>query len=331
MKKNKFFILITFMLATLLLAACSGDSNDGSYEISYSTWANKGEAAYDGMEKFKEIVEEESDGDITVDLYPGNELGTTEEQLEQLKLGQIQMMSSGDPGLQEILYLALPYLMNSIDNWKYVLDSDIGEEFNDKLINEEGIRTIEMLVRGPRVLSANKEIHKPEDMEGLKIRSPEQDYYVQTLEAFGANPTPMDIGEVYNGLDSGVVDGQENPLSTFVSYGFEAVQDYVIRTNHIDKPAFVNINEEFLKDLPEDFQEIVLAAAKEGSAYAKDQLTEAEQEMVEDMEAEGVTFIEPDIKPFEKATQKVRDELGTDMWGEEIYEEIVEMGQKDLD
>ena len=173
--KKKLILFLGIVMAIALLSACSdkGESSESNsdsgassgsgetYEISYSTWANPGEPAYEGMEKFKEIVEEKTDGNIKVDLFPSNQLGTTEEQMEQVKLGTIQMMSSGNPGLQEIEYLSLPYLMKSNAHWKHVLDSDVGQEWNEKLINEMGIRNIGILPRGPRVISANKEyIHQ---------------------------------------------------------------------------------------------------------------------------------------------------------------------------
>lgn len=342
--KKKLILFLGIVMAIALLSACSdkGESSESNsdsgassasgetYEISYSTWANPGEPAYEGMEKFKEIVEEKTDGNIKVDLFPSNQLGTTEEQMEQVKLGTIQMMSSGNPGLQEIEYLSLPYLMKSNAHWKHVLDSDVGQEWNEKLINEMGIRNIGILPRGPRVISANKEIYTPDDMAGFKVRSPERDYYVQTFEALNANPTPMDFGEVYSGLQTGVVDGQENPLETFYSAGFQEIQDYVILSNHMFKPAFVTINEEFFQNLPEEYQQIILDATAEAEAFAEEKLAESEETMRQELEAAGVTFIEPDIDAFREATQEVRDRLGKEVWGEEVYQQIVEMGQADL-
>src|SRR5699024_5769567 len=154
------FIMLTF---AFLFAACSSSSdNNGEgeeFSIDYSTWANPGEPAYEGMEKFKDIVEDETDGNVEVKLFPGNELGATEEQEEQVKIGTIEMMSSGNPGLDEMEYLSLPYLMNSNEHWQNVLDSDLGQEWNDKLINEMNILNIGTLPRGPRVISSNDEIN----------------------------------------------------------------------------------------------------------------------------------------------------------------------------
>ncbi|MCF3942585.1 TRAP transporter substrate-binding protein [Oceanobacillus alkalisoli] len=327
-------ILIIILGVSILMSACTQDASgeeSESFNISYSTWANEGEPAFDGMKKFKEIVERETDGNITVDLYPGNQLGSTIEQMEQLKLGIIEMMSSGDPGLDEIEYLSLPYLMASNNHWTAVLESDVAQEWNDELINVQGVRTLDILPRGVRVISSNIEIVNPEDTNGFKIRTPAVDYYVQTFEALGANPTPMDMGELYSGLQTGVVEGQENPLETIYSSGLHEVQRYIINSNHMFKPAFVSINEEFFQSLPEEYRDIVEKAADEGREYAQEQLELGEEEMIKIMEESGVTFLDPDIEAFKEATQSVRDSLGFKIWGEEDYRKIVEIGQSELD
>ncbi|TVP83165.1 MAG: TRAP transporter substrate-binding protein [Alkalicoccus sp.] len=302
-----------------------------SFEVSYSTWANEGEPAYEGMVRFKEIIEDETGGNVTIEIYPGNQLGATLEQMEQVSVGSIEMMSSGDPGIDEIEYLSLPYLMDSNEHWNAVLESDIGEEFNEKLVEEQGLRTIGLLPRGPRVISSNINIETPEDMEGMAIRAPAVDYYVQTFEALGASPNPMDFGEVYNGLQTGIIEGQENPLETIYSAGFHEVQDYVINSDHMFKPAFVTINEDFFQGMPEEYQDLFIRAAEEGEEVTDELLAEEEADMIEEMEESGVTFVDPDIEAFEEATQEVRDDLGTEVWGEETYNEIVEIGSSDLD
>lgn len=324
------------LTGTLLLMGACSNGEDGSgekektYKVSYSTWANPGEPAYEGMEEFKEIVEEKTDGNMKIELFPANQLGATAEQMEQLKLGSIEMMSSGDPGMLEMEYLSLPYLMASNEHWAHVLDSEIGQGWNETLVNDMGVRNIGILPRGPRVISANEPIKKPEDLKGIKLRVPARDYYVETFKALEANPTPMDFGELYSGLQTGVVEGQENPLETFYASGFQEVQKYVILSNHMYKPAFVTVNEEFFKGLPEEYQKIVLDAVYDAQLFAEEKLEEEEKTMREEIEKAGVEFIEPDIEAFDKATQSVRDKLGKKLWGDEVYQQVVEMGKEDL-
>ncbi|MCT4564492.1 MAG: TRAP transporter substrate-binding protein [Maledivibacter sp.] len=341
---KKFVSILLVIMVLLTAGACSkqesnlqkGDSSskeaksskEESFEISYSTWASEGEAAYEGMKKFKEIVEEESNNRITVNLFPSSQLGSTEEQHEQLAMNTIQMMSSGNPGIKELEYLALPYLMGSMDGWMEVLSSDIGEKFNKILLEKQGVVNIGFLPRNPRIVSCNKAIHTPEDFKGVKLRTPERDYYVETFKALGANPTPLAFGEVYSALQTGVVDGQENPIETIYSAGFHEIQDYIIITNHIRKPAFVSANNEFILGLSEKDRELVMRACDEGRKYAEELAAEQVVEFRKKIEEAGVKIIEPEIEPFVQATEKVREKLGMEVWGKETYNRIKEIGQK---
>lgn len=338
MKAKKMAKLATLILVLVLaFTGCSSPAEETQapgeeaapaaekITISYSTWASDGEAAYEGMKKFKEIVESESDGNITVNLFPANQLGKTEEQMEQLALNTIQLMSSGLPGSQELEYLALPYLLDSMDEWTTVLNSELGQKWNASLLEAKGIINIGFLPRSPRIVSINKEVNVPADFAGLKIRVPERDYYVETFKAFGANPTPMDFGEVYSALQTGVVSGQENPIETIYAAGFHEIQDYLIITNHIVKPAFVSTNKQFLDSLSPEYKALVLKAVDEGRKYAEEVMNEQNADYEAKMEEAGMTIIKPDLAPFVEITQGVRDTLGTKVWGEEDYNAILEM------
>ena len=290
--------------------------------IKYSTWANEGEPAFEGMKKFKEIVEAKSDGAIVVDLFPSDQAGTTNEQVEQVSMNELQMMCSGDPGISEIEYLCLPYLLSGLDQYTTILSSDFGQKLIQKSIDSRNTKIIDTLPRSPRIISSNIKIEKLEDMKNMKIRSPERDYYVETFKALGANPTPMSMSEIYSAMQTGVVDGQENPIETIVSYGFHNVNKYLIITNHIIKPAFVMINNDFFNGLSEEHQKIVLEACAEAREYANGYMATAMQRDRQTCIDAGVTVIEPELDEFKAATQGVRDKLGVKVWGEDGYEYI---------
>lgn len=320
MKKFKF---LGILFISLILVGCSSSEESAGKKISFSTWASEGEAAYAGMEEFKKIVEDETD--YTVDIFPANQLGSTAEQMEQLKMGSIEIMASGDPGMMEIEMLSLPYLMPDDESWAKVLDSEIGEEWEEKMKTEQDIVNIGILPRGPRVISSNIEITSVDDLKGLKIRAPERDYYVETFKALGASPTPIDFGELYSALDTGIVSAQENPLETIVSGGFMEIQNNISLTNHMYKPAFIAINNTFLEGLSEEEREAFFKAATEAEKVGKSELEQEEQEMIEDLKNKGVVFSEPNIDEFKESTQVVRDELGIKTWGEDTYNEILEI------
>ena len=333
--KRTWKVFAVAVAAMSLLSACgngasgsgdnSGAAEEGSIVIKYSTWANEGEAAYEGMVRFKELVEEGSDGVIRVDLYPSNQAGSTNEQVEQVTMNQLQMMSSGDPGIVELEYLCLPYLFDSLDQYTEFMNSDLGQTYLQQAVEERNTLVLDTLPRSPRIISSNIPINSLADMQNMKIRVPERDYYVMTFEAFGANPTPMDMGEVYSAMQTGVVDGQENPIETIVSYGFQNVNDYLVMTNHMIKPALVMINNDFFTGLSEEYQQLIVDACAEAREYASDYMETAMENDLQTCIDAGMTVCEPDLEEFAAATQSVRDELGTQVWGEDGYALVKEI------
>jgi tripartite ATP-independent transporter DctP family solute receptor len=299
-------------------------------EVRYGHWAKEGEAQYDAVVKFKEVVEAKSNGRFEVKIYPGNQLGEPREMLAQLALGDTQIMASGDPGIKEVEYLALPYLMKGLGNYVAIIDSEIGEQWNDKLVGERQVRLLGFLPRSPRQISTNKPINTMADLAGLKLRAPERDYYVESLTALGAKPTPMAFNEVYTALQTGVVDGQENPIETIYASKFYEVQKAVAMVDYIDKPAYVMIGEPFWSGLSEEDRAIFQEAQAESQRLVQELLPVQEKELIAKMEEAGITFTYPDKAEFIQATQPVRDKLGTEIWGEELYKRIVEIGQQDM-
>lgn len=339
--KRSLALFVSLALAAAALTGCSGSSSSSaaasgsdaassesgaaakaSIQIKYSTWAADGEAAYEGMKEFKKYVEEGSNGDIEVLLYPSNQAGSTNEQVEQVSMNQLQMMSSGDPGIKEIEYLCLPYLFSDLSQYNTFLESDLGQKYVEQGISSRNTRILDTLPRSPRIISCNSPVNSLADLKGMKLRAPEKDYYVDTLKALGANPTPMDMGEVYSAMQTGVVEGQENPIETIVSYGFQNVNKYLVMSNHIIKPAFVMINEEFFQGLSEEYQQLIIDACAKARDYANDYMETAMEKDLQTCIDAGMTVCEPDLTEWKEATQSVRDDLGTKIWGADGYEEV---------
>lgn len=316
----------TAFLAGTAIAALTAPAVQAD-EIRYALWAQPGEAQYEGAVEFKRIVEEGSDHTVT--LFPGDQLGTPREIFAQMALGSTQMLASGDPGLKEIEYLSLPYLMRGIEDYQKVLEADFAAEWQERLINERQVRMLGFMPRSPRQISANVVINDMSDLEGLKLRAPERDYYVESLRALGANPTPMAFAEVYTALQTGVVDGQENPVETIYAQKFFEVQDGVALVDYINKPAYVMVSEQFWQSLSDEDRELLQEANRASTAKVEELLPQQAEKQIAEMEAAGVTFTRPDTAPFIEATQSVRDSLGTKVWGEETYKKIVEIAGGD--
>lgn len=299
-------------------------------EIRFGTWAREGEAQFIAATRFKEAVEAGAQGRLRVTVYGGNQLGTPAEMLAQLATNTTQVMASGDPGIREIEYLALPYLMRGLANHLAVLELPEATRWQEDLVRRRRVRLLGFQPRNPRQISANKVINTIEDLRGLKLRSPEQDYYVQSIAALGARPTPMAFSEVYQALQLGVVDGQENPIETIWASKFYEVQKCVAMIDYIDKPAYVMVGEPFWNRLSAADRELLRRAEAESRSSAASIMPGQATEVLDRFRAAGLAVTYPEKAPFIAATQKVRDELGTKIWGAELYRRIVEIGARQI-
>ena len=294
-------------------------------------WAKKGEAQHLGALKFKEILEAESKGHFKVTIYPGNQLGTPREMHTQLALDTTQIMASGDPGIKEIEYLALPYLMKGINNYAAVINSDIGSDWNKLLVKSRKMRLLGFLPRSPRQISSNKIIHKMSDLKGLKLRAPQRDYYVESLTALGAKPTPMAFKEVYMALQTGLVDGQENPIETIYAQKFYEVQKGVAMVDYIDKPAYVMIGEPFWSKLSGAEKAMVKKAQAASRTLVQGLLPGQQKKFIEDMKKRVES---PSPTRTRLSSWRQRNRFATS-WvktagARRPTKKIVEIGKKDL-
>ena len=314
--------LCLFLITILLTMSLSGVAAEYVIKYAGTPAASMDNPEYLAMVQFKEIVEEKSNGNIMVELYPANQLGATKEFTEGVALGTIEMAEVGYDilGLLDpICYtLTLPYLHSTLEHYIAVLDGPIGEEINQHLIGTTNVRILGALNRGPRqMMNGARPIRTPEDLKGLKIRSPENPLNAGTVRSMGATPVPMTWSEVYTALSQGVVDGVENAIDELYNQNLHEVQKYLSLTRHIFVAVPIIINESFYQGLPVEYQKIVSDAAMETVANRRESLKTSEGKALDDMKKSGIEVItDPDIDAFAKGA--------TDVWEEFVgqYEEI---------
>ena len=212
------------------------------------------------------MVEEKSDGRITVDLYHSSQLGDDREMMEALQRGEQEMTCPSTapivPFIPQYGVFDLPFLFPSNEAADYVLDGEIGQELLDKL-SSIGIKGLVYWENGYRNLTNSKRaVSSPEDVKGMKVRTMENPMHLDAWRAMGANPTPMAFGELFSAMQQGVVDGQENPWGTIYLQNFPEVQDFATDTGHVYSPFVLMIGQKFFDDLPADLQDVVMEAAK---------------------------------------------------------------------
>jgi C4-dicarboxylate-binding protein DctP len=230
----------------------------------------KGKAAL----RFKELAEKATHGRVKVEVYPNSTLYKDKEEMEALQLGAVQMLAPslakfGPLGVKEFELFDLPYIFPGRDVLDAVTQGPIGKEMFKKL-EPKGLIGLAYWDNGFKVMSANKPLHMPADFKGLKMRIQSSKVLDAQMRALGANPQVLAFSEVYQALQSGVVDGTENPPSNLYTQKMYEVQKYVAMSNHGYLGYAVIVNKKFWDGLPADIRDELTGAMKEATKYAND-------------------------------------------------------------
>jgi tripartite ATP-independent transporter DctP family solute receptor len=283
-----------------------------------------------GLKKFADLVGERTKGQIQVQIFPASQLGTEQELLEGVQLGTVHMFegSTGSVGrfLPDLEAFAAPYIWRDVDHMLKVVRGPIGQELAERLVKAKGMRVLDFgWLFGNRYLTTKtKAIYKPEDLKGMKIRVQPTAIYLETIKSMGANPTTMDFKEVYLGLQSGVIDGQENPPFVIYNNKFFEVQKYLMLTAHITQNQAVVINEKFYQGLSPEFRKILTEAAIEAGNFQNDLVLKSENADLDRLKEKGMTIVQPDVKAFREATKDVWKKV-SEKWEPRLYERIQEV------
>lgn len=296
------FVKFTRLAAGCALAALMGTSAlAADVTLKLGHLANEENIWHKSAVKFGEEVKALTEGRVEVEVYPNESLGKEIDVINGMQLGTADMTITGE-SLQnwapKAALLALPYAYKSLDHMDQVASGEIGQQIEAEIIEKAGVRPLTYFARGPRNLSANREITTPDDLSGFKLRVPNVPVFVAAWQAIGANPTPMAFSEVFTSLQNGTIEGQENPLALFKSGGFYEVQKVVNKTEHVRSWIYLTISERSWEKLSEADQAAVMEAAKRTQAYERELFLADEQALVADLEGRGVKFVEVDQAAF---------------------------------
>ena len=244
--------------------------------------------------KFGELVGQKSDGKIKVKMFAGGLLGNDVSMVSSLQGGTQEMTIPdtstlvGIAGLKEFGLINLPFVLNSSQEADALLDGPWGQKLMAKL-PEKGLVGLGFWENGFRQISNNRHpINKAEDISGLKLRVIQNPLFIDTFKALGANALPMPFPEVYTALETGTVDGQENPLATLIASKFYEVQKDAGISNHIYSVWAFLISKKFWDKLSPDEQKILTEAANEATAFERKTIRAFDATALEEIKAKGV-------------------------------------------
>ena len=270
-----------------------------------------------GAEKFKELAEQYTEGKVKVEVYPNSQLYKDKEELEALQLGAVQMLAPslakfGPLGVPDFEAFDLPYIFDGYDQLRKVTDGEVGKAMLAKL-EDKGIRGLAYWDNGFKVMSANSPLLTPDDFLGLKMRIQSSKVLEAEMNALGAIPQVMAFSEVYQGLQTGVVDGTENPPSNMYTQKMNEVQKHATLSNHGYLGYAVIVNKEFWDGLPEDVRGQLEKAMAESTVYANGIAQEENEKALQAMKDAGTTEFH-ELTDEEKAAWKevllpVHDEM----------------------
>lgn len=337
MHRNKYLmILAVFFLVGMV--ACSSNSappeNDNSsksepFILKVGHAAAKDHFGQKTFEKFKELVEKNSNGKIVVEIHPAGELGGEREMLEMLLLGDLTMMAPASAPLDAASkYMAiwdLPYLFKDAETAHKVLDGEVGQFVLDSL-SDKGLVGLVYWENGFRHLTNNiKPVSTVQDMAGLKMRTLENPMQIKAWSLTGAQATPIAFTKLYDALKGHVVDAQETPLSLMYSMKFYEVQKYLTLTGHTYSPWPVVINKKFYDGLPADLQKVVMEAAVEARDYNRKLSKEDEVKALELLTQQGMTVTvlsDGQKEEFKAAMNEIYTDVKAEI-GEELFNKLM--------
>lgn len=290
--------IVAVFAASLFLSAAAYSAE---YVMKLGHLTNTDHTWHKACERFKEIVEKETGGDVRIEIYPNDELGKEMEVIDSIHSGVAQMVISSDSlanWAPVVSIVSVPYMIRDSAHLQKFLDSDVAKHVDQQLIDKAELRPLAVFMRNPRNLTSNRPIKTPAEVNGIKLRIPDVPVFIAAWEALGAKPVPMAFTEVFTSLQQGVIDAQENPLDLIKSASFFEVQKYVDETEHLFGWIYLLVGEEYFQNLPKNYQDILVKAGKAAQAYELELNQTAAQELKKYLQDKGMTFVQVDKPAF---------------------------------
>ncbi len=281
------------------------------------------------LEEFARLAEVYSDGEVQIDVAAGGVLGGERDVAEGIQIGTVDgailggILQNFDPAMA---ILEFPFLFRNTEHVNAVMQGEVGQQIRQRLVEQTGIRALGYVMRTPRELTTLEPVETLEDLRGMQIRVPEMQAHLETWRALGANPTPIAFTEVYNALQQGVVDGQENPIGVIYANGFGEVVDYLAWTDHLVGFMLITISDDVFQGLTPEQQDALVQAAEDARVYNDRLLEDLNAEWIENL-GQQVTYTEPDMQPWRDAVKDVPQGFYQYEGFQELYEGIAAIGE----
>jgi C4-dicarboxylate-binding protein DctP len=322
--------LLLAAVAAAIIAAPSAVFAQAPIVIKFSHVVAPNTPKGKGADKFKELAEKYTAGKVKVEVYPNSTLYKDKEELEALQLGAVQMLAPsnskfGPMGVKEFEVFDLPFIIPDLKSLRKVTEGPLGKSML-KLLEPKGMIGLAYWDNGFKQMSANKPLRVPEDYKGLKFRIQSSKVLEAQFRSLGATPQVMAFSEVYQALQTGVVDGQENTPSNMFTQKMHEVQKYTTLTNHGYIGYVVVVNKKFWDELPGDVRKNLEKAMDESTAYANKISAQENDEALDDIKKSGKTEIiiptAAEMTAMRKVMEPIYDDMGKRV-GKQMIDDVV--------
>jgi TRAP-type C4-dicarboxylate transport system substrate-binding protein len=284
-----------------------------------------GHILVDSAEKFKELVTQRSGGRIAVQIEAGTK---SEEEINKLNsTGALEMQSNGTMFIQvyapPYYFVSAPYVMKDFDHYMRVWDGKLGRQAQAQMEQNGNLKFLGTVYRGLRQTTAKKPIYTPADAYNLKLRLPVLPTWIAIWKAIGADPVPLTLPELYDGLKSGKAEASEGDVSQITSFKLDQVQTHLIMTNHMVTIGGMLIHKPFFDRLSKADQTLVVQAAKEACNWANAKMKAAESSYLLELQRKGMQVVIPDAESFRAKAKPAVDELFKGQWSVTTWADVL--------
>ena len=307
------------LAASIAVGACSSGVDDdaisGKIILKAGHSTNVDEPYHLGLLEMARIVAEKTNGRVEIQIYPSMQLGSEKAMIEGLLLGTLDLAVTANGSVSNFVpamgILDLPFLFRSREHLYSVMDGEVGSSLRSSL-EDRGFHLLGFYEAGVRhIMTADGPVHSIEDLAGLKIRTMPVPAHIASFNAYGANAVAVDYGELYGGLQTGLVDGAEAANTNYHNKKFYEVAPHWAQLGWVMLAADLLMSEKRFHDLPQDVQQALTDAGLQSALYERQLYAESDNSLLEVLQDKGVEVTYPDPAPFREASRTVYDEFVT--------------------
>ena len=330
MKKGILAVGLFLIVCAFLAAGGKSESKAQVYKLRFGHVQTSEDLFHKAYEKWAKAVNEKSQGGILMEVYPSAQLGVEEDVLEQMRKGS-NVGWQTDPArlgnyVKEFSILYAPYLLDGLDDVKKLLDSKTIAEWSKKLEDNYKIKIVSYAwVQGFRNIYSNKLGKNPSELKGMMIRTAPAPMWVATVNSLGCKAVALPYGELYNGIQTKVVDGCELPFAAATTLKVNEVAKYIIETRHIFQANVQVVSADWFNKLPKEYQTLLVDESNKAGLEVSELLQKNAERDKQTLISKGMTYIpysDLDIEAFKKAGQAAYDQMNLAAAKAAIYGEL---------